>query len=302
MARTSTSIAIFVIACLVYSQSTVAQDQQPSPWIFTAHAIGAHQSEADMSDTGGSFNVDRWFVNAGVMFAWSARTSIGVTVGGGEAIYEFDGNRFGGDWWNNVEDTRVSVVGRMGFGKTGVLTILPTFRNNAEDGANSGDGHTFGIFAAATWRLSDTLTIGPGVGVFSRLEDSARVFPVLAIDWDIGDSWNLATGSGVGSSQGAGLTLSYQLNDAWRFGLTGRYEDLEFRLDNKGIAPGGIGRDQSLPLVVSAELRPNPKLKFAVFAGASLLGKLEVKDLAGDRIETDYDPALLAGVSAEIRF
>ena len=300
MARAYSLIAPLMLTGLFLSQSVVAQTERPSPWIFTANALGAHQSEADMTDTGGSFNVDRWFVNAGVTFAWSARTSIGVIVGGGEAVYEFDGNRFGGDWWSDIEDKRVSVVGRIGFGETGVLTILPTFRDNAEQGASDGD--TFGLFAAATWRLSDTLTIGPGVGVFSRLEDSTRVFPVLAIDWDITDRWNLATGNGVGSSQGAGLTLQYKLSDVWSFGLTGRYEDLEFRLDNKGIAPGGIGREQSFPLVVSAQLKPNRHLKFAVFAGASLMGKLEAKGLSGYRLETDYDPALLVGASAEIRF
>jgi len=288
---------------MFFCQSVVAQTERPSPWIYTANAVGAHQSEADLSDTGGSFNVDRWFVSAGVMYAWSARTSIGVSVGGGKAIYEFDGNGVaGGDWWGDISDTRVSLIGRIGFGETGVLTVLPTFRNNAEDGAGSNDGETYGLFAAATWRLSESLTIGPGIGVFSRLEDSARVFPVLAIDWDISDRWNLATGNGVGSSQGAGLTLKYKLSDAWSFGLTGRYETLEFRLDNKGVAAGGVGRDQSFPLVAGAVLKPNRKLKFSVFAGVSLLGKLEVKDLSGGRIETDYDPALLVGASAEVRF
>lgn len=303
MARASTLTAALLFAALLFSQLATAQDQRSGPWIFTANAIGVHQSEVDMNDTGGSFYVDRWFVNAGVTFAWSARTSLGIVVGGGKAIYEFDGNgAAGGDWWSDISDTRVSLVGRIGFGDTGVLTIVPTLRDNTEDGAGSGDGQTYGLFAAATWRLSEELTIGPGIGVFSRLEDGARVFPLLAIDWDISDRWNLATGSGVGSSQGAGLTLNYKLNDDWSFGLTGRYEDLEFRLDNKAIAPGGVGRDQAFPLVVSAALTPSPRLKFSVFAGASLLGKLEVNSLSGIKIESDYDPTLLAGVSAEFRF
>lgn len=303
MARAYTLTAALLFAALPFSQPATALDQRPGPWIFTANAIGVHQSEVDMNDTGGSFYVDRWFVNGGVTFAWSARTSLGIVVGGGKAIYEFDGNgAAGGDWWSDISDTRVSLVGRIGFGDTGVLTIVPTLRDNAEDGAGSGDGQTYGLFAAVTWRLSEELTIGPGIGVFSRLEDGTRAFPLLAIDWDISDRWNLATGNGVGSSQGPGLTLNYKLNDDWSFGLTGRYEDLEFRLDNKAIAPGGVGRDQAFPLVVSAALTPNPRLRFSVFAGASLLGKLEVKSLSGNKIESDYDPALLAGVSAEFRF
>lgn len=303
MPRAFTLITAPLFATLLLCQPVAAQAQRPSPWIFTANAIGVHQSEADLNDTGGSFNVDRWSVNGGVTFARSDRTSLGVTVGGGKAVYEFDGNSAAGrDWWGTISDTRVSLVGRMGLGDTGVLTIVPTLRYNSEDGAGAGDSQTYGLSAAATWRLSEDLVIGPGIGVFSRLENGARVFPLLAIDWDITDRWNLATGSGVGSSQGAGLTLNYKFNDDWSFGLTGRYEKLEFRLGNKGIAPGGVGRDQSFPLVVSAALTPNPGLRFSLFAGASLLGELEVKSLAGNRIESDYDPALLIGASAEFRF
>lgn len=302
MVRALNLIVVSFFTAMLYCHSVFAQSEQPSPWIFSANAAGAHQAETDMTDSGGSFNVDRWFVNAGVTFAFSARTSVGVTVGGGKAIYEFDGDDFGGDWWNDVTDTRLTLVGRMGFGKTGVLTVVPTLRNNSEDGASSSDGRTYGLFVAASWRLNESLTIGPGLGVFSRLEDGTRIFPVLAIDWDISDRWNLATGSGVGSSEGPGLTLKYKLNDDWSFGLTGRYEEFEFRLDNQGFAPGGVGRDQSFPIVVSALLTPNPKLKFSVFAGASMLGNLEMKELAGTRLKTDYDAALLVGASAEIRF
>lgn len=76
MARAHTLTAASLFAVLLICQPLTAQAQQPSPWIFTANAIGAHQSEVDMTDTGGSFSVDRWFVNGGVTFAWSARTSL----------------------------------------------------------------------------------------------------------------------------------------------------------------------------------------------------------------------------------
>ena len=303
MARAFTLITAPLFAALLLCQPVAAQAQRSGPWIFTANAIGVHQSEADLNDAGGSFNVDRWFVNGGVTFALGARTSLSATVGGGKAVYEFDGNGAAGrDWWGNISDKRLSLVGRIGLGDKGVLTIVPTLRYNSEDGAGSGDSQTYGLSAAATWRLSEDLVIGPGIGVLSRLENGARVFPLLAIDWNISDRWNLATGKGAGSSQGAGLTLNYKFNDDWSFALTGRYEKLEFRLGNKGIAPGGVGRDRSYPLVVSADLTPNPRLRFSVFAGASLLGKLEVKSLSGNKIKSDYDPALLVGASAEFRF
>lgn len=294
---------LFTSVLLCHSPSSQAQSQ--SPWIFTADALGVHQNDTDMTDTGGSFNVDRWFVSGGVTFAWNARDMVGVSIGGGKSIYDFDGQGgfAGGDPWNNVSDTRLTFIGRMGFGDTGVLTLVPTIRVNGESGASTGDSTTYGLFAAASWRLSESLTIGPGIGVFTRLEDGVRVFPVLAVDWDISDRWNLATGSGVASSQGPGLTLRYKLNDDWSFGLTGRYEDLEFRLDDKGVAPNGIGRDQSFPMVVSVQLKPNNTFQMSLFAGAQMMGQLRLEDSKGKKLqETDYDAALIVGASIEARF
>jgi hypothetical protein len=85
--------------------------------------------------------------------------------------------------------------------------------------------------------------------------------------------------------------------------LTGRYENLEFRLDDEGPAAGGIGRDKSIPMVFSAKLTPNEKLNFSVFAGIQLAGRLKLKDAMDDLIEeSDYDAAMLFGATFEVRF
>ena len=311
MAHIARFIAATFVTSLLFCQSLAAQSEQSetsaqrSPWIFSGTGYGVHQDDADLKDSDGSFNVDRWFVNAGVTFAWSKRDMIGVTVGGGKDIYEFDGlGSFGGGQpWGNISDTRLTVLSRTGIGESSVLTIVPTVRVNGESGADTGDSTTYGLFAAVTWRMNPNLTIGPGVGVFTKLEGGTKVFPVLAIDWNITDRWNFSTSSGAGSSQGSGLTLSYKLNEDWSFGLTGRYEDLEFRLDEKGIEPGGIGSDKSLPLLASVKLKPNRYFSVSLFAGAQWMGKLELEDSHGHKIqESDYDPALLVGASIEARF
>jgi hypothetical protein len=154
-----------------------------------------------------------------------------------------------------------------------------------------------------TWRLNDDLTIGPGIGVFSRLESGTKAFPILAIDWNINERWNLSTGRGLAASVVPGLSLNYKINDDWSLGLSGRYEDVEFRLNEEGVAPGGIGRDQSIPLIFAAGLTPNKKLSLSVFAGLEFAGKLKLKDSAGVVLEeSKYDLALLAGATFEFRF
>jgi hypothetical protein len=180
------------------------------------------------------------------------------------------------------------------------MFVVPALQMDGESGAD--DTTTYGLYAAAAWRVRENLTIGPGFGVFTRLEDSARFFPILAIDWDFKERWNLSTGSGLAASRGPGLTLKYQLNEDWSLGVAGRYEDIEFRLGDKGPVPGGVGRDLSVPVLFLATLKPDPKLKFSVFVGVELFGTLKLKDPAGHVLEeSDYDPAPLFGATFEVR-
>jgi len=304
MNQSNSIITALTLAALLYALPAGAQQQGPGPWFYSVDAIGAHQSEADLDD-GGGFARDAWFARAGVDYAWGRRESVGISVGGGAYIYDFnDESGFGGgEPWGKVKDVRLTLSGRFGIGESGQVFIIPTLRYNGESGASASDSRTFGIYAAAAWPVRKNLTIGPGFGVFTRLEHSARIFPILAIDWDISERWNLATGRGLASSQGPGLTLSYKLNEDWAFGLTGRFENVEFRLDDKGPAPGGIGRDRSMPIVFSARLKPNDRLNLNVFTGLAINGELKLRNSEGDTVaETDYDPALVFGAAFDYSF
>ena len=293
------------LLCLSFPAALPAQAPTGSPWVFSVDGGALHQTEVDLENGQGGFAVDRWFLSAGVDYGFDLRRSIGLSVGAGESGYEFgDASTFGGGSpWSDVEDFRVSLPMRFGFGQKGSAFIIPTLRYNRESGASSGDSQTWGLFAAAAWRLSDDLTIGPGVGVFSRLDGGTRVFPVLAIDWDISERWNLATGRGLAASQGPGLSLTYKISENWRLGLAGRYEKVRFRLNEDGPEPGGIGRDESIPLVFTARLDPSPMFGVSVFAGVEFGGKLTLKNAQDETVdESDYDPAPILGAAFEFRY
>ena len=304
MDTSNTCRALATIAATLSLAATPlkAQDTPTSPFLFKVEGGGVHQGEVDLTDSDGGFAVDRAFVAASLDFGWSMRDSIGISIGGGKSGYDFnDRSSFGGGKpWDDVNDARISLTWRSGFGDNGAFFLVPTARFDGESGAD--DETTYGLYAAAAWRLSDSLTIGPGLGAFTRLENSTRFFPILAIDWDINERLNLSTGGGLAASRGPGLTLNWQLNEDWSLGVSGRYEDIEFRLDDEGIAPGGVGRDLSLPVVFLATLEPSPKLKFSVFTGVELFGTLKLKDRDGRVLEeSDYDPAPLFGATFEIR-
>lgn len=293
------------ILVLLQIPEVFAQQRSQSPWVFKVDGGAAYQPEVDLKKNEGGFARDRWFFSAGADYGWSRRDSIGLSIGSGRSTYDFreDARSDGISPWNKIEESRVSVVGRFGLGENSSVIVIPSLRQTGENGASSSDSQTYGLLTAAFWKVRDTLTIGPGIGVFTRLEDGTRVFPILAIDWDISERWNLSTGRGLAATQGPGLTLSYQLNPAWSLSLAGRYEDFEFRLDDKGVASGGVGRDKSIPLVLSTRFESSANYTFSAFVGAEMGGSLSLRDQFGNALqEYDYDTALVLGVTFGIRF
>ena len=305
MFNSSTVHALVVGLLMLRSGFLFAQAPQVDPVTFSFDGGGIHQSESDLKDADGSFDVDRWFVGVGVDYNWDFRNAIGIRIGGGRSIYSFDDETgFGGGApWSTAEDFRTSAPARFKVSERATAIVVPTVRWNKEKGAGSGDSTSYGLFAAVAWRLSPDLTIGPGFGVFSRLGGGTRFFPAVAIDWDISDRWNLGTGSGLAATSGPGLTLSYKASEYWTYALAGRYENLEFRLNDEAAAPEGIGQDKSFPLVLSATVEPNKKTSFSLFAGVDLGGEFKLKDTFGDTIEkAKYDPAPILGVTFSLGF
>lgn len=269
-------------------------------WSPGVAAIVAHQSPADI-DGGGTVAVTRYA--ADVRLARIGRdfttVSLGFSVGG--ADYSFGGGVPA--VWEDIETRSVSLSLLTRLGDRATLIVAPSYRTSAERGADIGEADTYGGIAALFWRFSDSFTIGPGLGVFSKLDGDTQVFPFLAIDWDITERLKLSTGQGVGATQGPGLSLSYALTDALRLGAAARIESAEFRLDDDGLAPGGIGQHDSFPVVATLSWDPNPGTSLSAFAGMEYGGELTLLDAQGGLISrNDYDPAPVFGGQVSLRF
>lgn len=284
-----------------------AADAQPATtgWFWTLDGLYAAQGSADVGDNGGDFSLQRAYLGASLDYLWTPRTAIGVNVGGGLSRYDFsdDTGLASGEPWEDIEDWRVSVVSRFEINERVSGIVIPSYRVNRESGASTSDADTWALLAGVSWRLRPGLTLGPGIGVFERIEESTAVFPILLIDWDITERWNLSTGRGLAASQGPGLTLGYTIDDNWTLNIVGRYEQIDFRLDDEGPAPGGIGRDEVFPFVVGAEWSPNPGTRLSFFVGGEFGGELELAGPTGEVIErVDYDTALIGGAAFSLRF
>ena len=302
-------VPIVLLPCLLGVQTITAAERQPGvseadAWRWTLQAGGVYQWESSL-DSGGDMSVSRLFVSGGGAKRVAGRWRLGANLGYGEDHYDFSGaSGFGGlDPWSRVREVRVGVPVQYFANDQWVVYAIPSARFNAESGASLDDGFNAGLLAGASYRVNDTLTIGPGLGAFSEIEDSASFFPILLIDWKLTDTLSLETGRGFAASRGPGLQLRWRYSPNWQFAFGGRYEKTRFRLDDDGVAPGGVGQDKAFPLFLLAEYAMGTDLKLGLVGGVEVGGEMRLEDDKGRLVSrSDLSEAPFLGATFEARF
>lgn len=265
---------------------------------FTIEGGGLHQFSADI-DNGGDFSAERFFVQADINHAFSKQFFSGLSIGAGQDNYDFSGTTsIGGlDPWSRVRNLRISAPLRYQPGGSWSYLLIPSLRYAYESDASISDSQTWGLLAGASYRVNESLSIGPGIGVFSQLEDDTSIFPFLMIKWQITPNLSLDTGRGFAATQGPGVQLNWRASEKWNLSTGGRYEKARFRLNNKGI-----GEDRSVPLFVAAEYQINSKAAVSGLLGADVGGNLRLEDKRGNRItRSDYDTAPILALVLKLR-
>jgi hypothetical protein len=286
------------------SSPLLANTQSHQGWQSEAQAGWIHERDSGLEQDG-ELGVDRFFAQFETRKALDEKLQLGLSVGLGRADYDFSGSQgfAAARPWDKVDEFRLGLSSRYRMNERWTLFALPALRFNAESGASLGDGMTAGLLGGASYRLSDSLSIGPGFGVFSEIEDSASFFPVLLIDWQITDSLSLETGRGYAASRGPGLQLNWRHSSQWRYAFGARYEKQRFRLDDDGVAADGFGEKSSIPLYALAEYRVTPKFRVQLIGGAELDGELNLEDDDGGRLDsTDLDTAPFFGLNLGLQF
>jgi len=292
--------AAVALALSLGATPLAAQEGPPGPWFRAADALVGWQAPTGLDD-GGEVARARAFASVSLAHGRDIQNSVGVSLGAGVTRYDFtDG---AAEMFGDIRETGLALPIRFEAGARARVILVPTLRFAAESGADLADGQTEGGIGLVVWQLSETLSLGPGLVARASLDDAIEAFPILAIDWQFADRWRLSTGRGVGATRGPGLTLSYAVTDALRLGIAARRESAEFRLDDDGPAPGGIGEDESLPVVATLGWSPNPGIDASAFAGVALDGELTLRDGDGRKLERrGVDPAPVLGGQLTVRF
>jgi len=263
-----------------------------------------HLFDTDIDD-GGDVNATRFGAAAGLSFELNDRLNLGLNLG-----YAYDGYDFGGDSgfggldpWEDVHTVRAGARLTWKVDEQWAVYGGPVVRLSAESGADFGDAVTGGGIVGASYRASDRLSIGGGVGVVSQIEDDAAVFPILIVNWKISDALTARTVGGIGASGGGGVELGWTFAEGWELALGGRYDSRRFRLEDDGPFPDGVGEETSIPLYAKLSYTARTNASFSLLAGVAVAGELRLEDDDGDRIaEEDFDPAPFIGASVTIRF
>ena len=305
-----TSIVLFMSMSVPSLLRAQGKDLKPpyagaqSGWSSFARGGTVYQFDTDIDD-GSEFNSTRLSLQAGAGYSWDQQTNVSFSLGYSYAGYDFSGNTGFGSLnpWEDIYTLSIGVPIRFGITNNVTAFLIPSLRSTGESGAEFDETVTGGALGGFSYRLNDRLTIGPGIGIFSQLEESATIIPILLIDWKITDTWSLDTGRGLGATLGPGLTLNYQPNQKWRFGIGGRYEKLRFRLDKDGAIANGVGEDSSTPLFINGTYSFNQKTNISFVGGVELDGELKLEDRDGRTIrEESYDTGVFLGLTFSARF
>ena len=255
-----------------------------------------YRTEADI-DGGGAFSEMAFSVRGGPGFSLSEDLHLYALGSYRFTHYDFEDVSEDPD---NFHTFRATPVVRWTMDDAWTIYGGPTIAFSAQEGADFGESVTYGGFGAFSYKVHDALSLGAGLGIFSRIEDDARIIPFITAYWDISEQFNLRVGfTEVAASGGLGAELTYELNEQWVLGGGIQFQEKRYRIE----AGDGVLNDKSVPIYAKAGWRISENMLFEFQAGIAVGGEILLEDDDGNEIaEEDYDPSAIFGLRAVFNF
>ena len=272
--------------------AALAQGARPNAVSSSASFTGLASFDTDLDSDGGSFRWAGAIASGTIARQVNPEWSVGLNVGYQYERWSFSSpSAFGSEApWGTINRPSVGVNVRYQAAPDIGLFLSPQFEWDYETGASE-SSHNFGAVLGATKVYSRDLIVGVGAGVFRQI-DETKVFPFLIVNWKIDDRWTLGNPFRAGPAGGAGLELSYAIDDNWDLAGGGTYRDYRFRLKDTGPNANGIGQNQGIPLFARLTRKLGPKGRLDLYAGATVAGTLKLRDPDGNTlVSSDYDAA-----------
>jgi len=158
------------------------------------------------------------------------------------------------------------------------------------------DGFEGGAFAIVNYKFSPDLSLGFGLGAASRIEDSARVIPLIAVNWKVSPTVTVR-------SRRLGGEVAVELAKGLEFIAGGEYEFEAFRLDESSQISKGVLRDRSASLDIALVYTIIPNVVATLSGGATVYRSIKVLNSSGQELDRfEADPAPYIGAKLEVKF
>ncbi|MDB9741619.1 DUF6268 family outer membrane beta-barrel protein [Akkermansiaceae bacterium] len=215
--------------------------------------------------------------------------------------YDFDGDF---QPWDDFQQLSIGIPVFIDFSDDWKWSSIYSVASSKEQGADFNDSLSYGVVTSLNYRYSDTLTIGPGFGLYSQIEDSASIYPIISLNWQITPDWKLATGPSEGASSGANLYLQYSALDRWNFTAGAYYQSNRFRLSSSSDAStNGVGETEVTAAYAVAKYRAHDSFSVSLIAGLSVGDSYELSNSSGRKLrEESTDAATFVGVRVNYNF
>ena len=272
------------------------------PIYFEVSGGFAHQFDADLDV--GDYHVSR------LDFAASAETDLNETWEVALQLrtwldsFDFAPNAslgFGSEPWEDI--FTLSLGARIHYKLNDRWTLIggPVLQFSRESGADWGDSLTGGGALSALYHWNENLAVGLGIGVLSQLEDDVIFFPILLVEWKLSSTLRLSSDTPTTTSVGGEIV--WEFAPTFEAALGGGYSSKRFRLDDAGLAPGGVGEETYFPVHVRLGWSPVEHVQVNIFGGFALGTELTIETSTGAFVnDEEPDAAMFAGFSASLQF
>ena len=291
------------LACALGSSPVRSQGLPPGTTTTSASLSALFLFDTDF-DRGGSFSWGGARAAGGMLHQFTPQIAAGASISYEYQAWTFtDPVAFGGVApWKNINRPRLAGTVLYTPAPDWVVGFIPSVGWSYENGAAMGDALEYGAVVTAAKIISPGLTLGLGAAVFHQIYET-KVYPFPVIDWQIDPHWKLTNPFEAGPAGGAGLELTYGINDQWEIGGGGSYRSYVFRLSQDGPVGNGIGQNNFVPVFLRVSYHAGKGTQLDLYAAALTGGKLTVKNASGNDISNDsYKTAPALGLTLQTRF
>jgi hypothetical protein len=297
----TTAALILLITCL--SAAPVEASPERSAWRYDVAVTSFHLPEATL-DAGGKTNLTSYHFKADARRRINSGSSIGFVFRYGYYDREFSGGGFAAlQPWGDTQRLALNTLFLAHLNDEWTYGIRPFVSSFSESGDINSDTVSYGVSIAAVSHWTSDRHLGLGIRAAHGIDGETKLLPFVIVNWRFNDQWRIRNPSEPDLIGAAGLELNYQPGERWELSLLGVYHSPDFRLDESGLAPGGIGEHEGAVALARVNRRWESGLILKGYLGVVIGGTLEVRD-ARDRVvaRTDYDTAPLAGIALERSF